>query len=323
MFFFRGVYCIELTQPSVMFCSGFIIFINPLDILTLLMYDNFPIQKMNKLRTSQPHENLISVWKYLPVKTCIIQKPKPVKRLAIQISWHAPLWHTSLLNGISQQTIETLRRKQNLLICMKKNINDEVGRHLWKSNVAPDSCVFPDMPLLQGCRNGFQSVELWNIEKYLLVVPWLTYKKKIWILDKKALKKFKGRGPCDRPSSPLFPLPSILLALHCYVSYGISFCFKVIIFSGCIKSWSWNVLWSYEAMELPRKWIEFVNERIYIFKIVNYEYFALKYITKMFLWKINILCTLYIHLCTCVYICIDIHSWYIHIYIYKHIYIYI
>ena len=93
--------------------------------------------------------------------------------------------------------------------------------------------------------------------------------------------------------------------------------------SGCIKSWSWNVLWSYEAMELPRKWIEFVNERIYIFKIVNYEYFALKYITKMFLWKINILCTLYIHLCTCVYICIDIHSWYIHIYIYKHIYIYI
>ena len=56
-----------------MFCSGFIIFINPLDILTLLMYDNFPIQKMNKLRTSQPHENLISVWKYLPVKTCIIQ----------------------------------------------------------------------------------------------------------------------------------------------------------------------------------------------------------------------------------------------------------
>ena len=188
MFFFRGVYCIELTQPSVMFCIGFIIFINPLDILTLFMYDNFPIQKINKLRTSQPHENLISVWKYLPVKTCIIQKPKPVKRLAIQISWHAPLWHTSLLNGISEQTIETLRRKRNLLICIKKNINDEVGRHLSKSNVAPDSCVFPDMPLLQGCRNGFQSVELWNIEKYLLVVPWLTYKKKIWILDKKALK---------------------------------------------------------------------------------------------------------------------------------------
>ena len=142
---------------------------------------------------------------------------------------------------------------------------------------------------------------------------------KIWILDKKALKKFKGRGPSDRPSSPLFPLPPILLALHCYVSYEISFCFKVIIFSGCIKSWSWNVLWSYEAMELPRKWIEFVNERIYIFKIVNYEYFALSYITKMFLWKINILCTLYIHLCTCVYICIDIHSWYIHIYIYIYI----
>ena len=70
----------QLKQPSVMFCSGFIISINPLDILALLMYDNFPIQKMNKLRTSQPQkkekdENLMSVWKYLPVKTRIIQKP--------------------------------------------------------------------------------------------------------------------------------------------------------------------------------------------------------------------------------------------------------
>ena len=63
-----------------MFCRGFIISINPLDILTLLMYD-FPIQKINKLRTFQPQkndENLMSVWKYLPVKTRIIEKPKPV-----------------------------------------------------------------------------------------------------------------------------------------------------------------------------------------------------------------------------------------------------
>ena len=45
------------------------------------MYDNFPIQKINKLRTSQPQkndENLMSVRKYLPVKTRIIEKPKPV-----------------------------------------------------------------------------------------------------------------------------------------------------------------------------------------------------------------------------------------------------
>ena len=45
------------------------------------MYDNFPIQKINKLRTFQPQtndENLMSVQKYLPVKTSIIQKPKPV-----------------------------------------------------------------------------------------------------------------------------------------------------------------------------------------------------------------------------------------------------
>ena len=60
-FFFIGVLCIRLTQPSVMFCSDFIISINPLDILTLLMYDNFPIQKMNKLRTSQSQKKL---WKF-------------------------------------------------------------------------------------------------------------------------------------------------------------------------------------------------------------------------------------------------------------------
>ena len=80
-FLFKGVYCIPLKQPSVVFWSDFIISINPLDILVLLMYDNFPIQKMNKLRTSQPQkkkkkdENFMSVWKYLPVKTRIIQKP--------------------------------------------------------------------------------------------------------------------------------------------------------------------------------------------------------------------------------------------------------
>ena len=61
VFFFIGVLCIRLTQPSVMFCSDFIISINPLDILTLLMYDNFPIQKMNKLRTSQSKKKL---WKF-------------------------------------------------------------------------------------------------------------------------------------------------------------------------------------------------------------------------------------------------------------------
>ena len=81
MVFFRGANCIGLAQPSVMFSSGFIISVNQLDILTLLMYGNFPIQKINKLRTFQLQkndENLMSVRKYLPVKTRIIEKPKPV-----------------------------------------------------------------------------------------------------------------------------------------------------------------------------------------------------------------------------------------------------
>ena len=85
-----GVYCIGLAKPSVMFCCGFVISINPLDILTLLMYDNFPIQKINKLRTSQPQkndENLMSVRKYLPAKTRIIEKPKPASWFGFQISW--------------------------------------------------------------------------------------------------------------------------------------------------------------------------------------------------------------------------------------------
>ena len=89
-FFFRGVYCTGLAKPSVMFCCGFVISINPLDILTLLMYDNFPIQKINKLRTSQPQKNdehLMPVRKYLPVKTRIIEKPKPVGWFGFQISW--------------------------------------------------------------------------------------------------------------------------------------------------------------------------------------------------------------------------------------------
>ena len=60
-FLFKGVYCIPLKQPSVVFWSDFIISINPLDILVLLMYDNFPIQKMNKLRTSQSQKKL---WKF-------------------------------------------------------------------------------------------------------------------------------------------------------------------------------------------------------------------------------------------------------------------
>ena len=57
IFFFRGICCIGLTQPSVIFYSGFIISINPLDILTILTYDNFPIQKMNKSRTMQSEKN--------------------------------------------------------------------------------------------------------------------------------------------------------------------------------------------------------------------------------------------------------------------------
>ena len=45
------------------------------------MYDNFQIQKIHRLRTSLPQkndENLMSVRRYLPVKTCIMEKPKPV-----------------------------------------------------------------------------------------------------------------------------------------------------------------------------------------------------------------------------------------------------
>ena len=45
------------------------------------MYDNFPIQKINKLRKSQKNDaNLMSGQKCLPVpvKTRIIQKPKTV-----------------------------------------------------------------------------------------------------------------------------------------------------------------------------------------------------------------------------------------------------
>ena len=39
--------------------------------MTILMFDNFPILKINKLRTSQPQkndENLMPVRKYLSVK---------------------------------------------------------------------------------------------------------------------------------------------------------------------------------------------------------------------------------------------------------------
>ena len=43
------------------------------------MYDNFPIQKINKLRKSQKNDaNLMSGQKCLPMKTRIIQKPKTV-----------------------------------------------------------------------------------------------------------------------------------------------------------------------------------------------------------------------------------------------------
>ena len=55
---FRGVCCIGLAEPSVMFCSGFTISINQLNTMTLLMFDNFPILKINKLRTSQPQKTM-------------------------------------------------------------------------------------------------------------------------------------------------------------------------------------------------------------------------------------------------------------------------
>ena len=155
------------------------------------------------------YENLMSVWKYLPVKTRIIRKPRPVNWLVLQITWYVSIWHALLLNGVSEQTIKTLRRKQNLFICIKKNINNESGRHLWKSNVTPDSYVFPDMSLLQGRRNVFQSGKLWNIEKYLLSTPWLTYNKKFWILDKKALKKVAGHVTSD--PLPQFRWPCIVI----------------------------------------------------------------------------------------------------------------
>ena len=44
---------------------------------------------------------------------------------------------------------------QNLLICIKKCLNNEGGRHLSKSKVTPVSYVSPDMSLLQDRRNGF------------------------------------------------------------------------------------------------------------------------------------------------------------------------
>ena len=143
------------------------------------------------------------------MKTRITQKPKPVNWLALQISWQVSIWQVFLLNGISEWTVKILRRKPNLLICIKKNINDEGGRHLWESSVTTDSNVFPDMPLLQGRRNGFQSGEPWNNKKYLLSTPWLTKMKIFWILDKKALKTAEGHDPSD--PFPQFSRPCIVI----------------------------------------------------------------------------------------------------------------
>lgn len=102
------------------------------------------ILRYKKLRTifllQQSNENLMSAWKYLSVKTRIMQKPKSVNWFTLPISWLVSIWHAFLLNGISQQTIKTFRYKQNLLLCPKKSINNEGDRHLWKSHFTPYSC---------------------------------------------------------------------------------------------------------------------------------------------------------------------------------------
>ena len=115
------------------------------------------------------------------------------------------LYDTFLLNGILWTDYKNTQRKQNSLICIKKNINNEGGRHLWNSNVTPDSYVFPDMSLLQGCRNGFQSGQPWNTERYLLLTPWLTCKKNFWILDKKALQNIDSHDTSNPLSQFCWP----------------------------------------------------------------------------------------------------------------------
>ena len=183
------------------------------------------ILRYKKLRTrfllQQSNENLMSAWKYLSVKTRIMQKPKSVNWFTLPISWLVSIWHAFLLNGISQQTIKTFRYKRNLLLCPKKSINNEGDRHLWKSHFTPYSCISPDMSLLQGWQNGFWrgTMEYRKVLSVTMVDPQERF------LNSRQKSSKRSGGPCPlQPPSPVSP------ALYCYISYEISFCFKVIIF---------------------------------------------------------------------------------------------
>ena len=70
----------------------------------------------------------------------------------------------------------------------------------------------------------------------LLTATMVKLQKKVLNSRQKSSEKIGG-------SWPLQPSASISVALYCYISYEISFCFKV--FSECVRSWSGNVLWSY------------------------------------------------------------------------------
>ena len=94
-----------------------------------------------------------------------------------------------------------------------------------------------------------------------------------WLTRKKI-----GHGPYK----PLHHFCWLCIIYHMQSASVLKFNF----FSGFVRS---NLEKFFVAMELPRNWIKFLNQRTFIciqFEIGNYEYFTLRYITNMSLCKI-------------------------------------
>ena len=77
---------------------------------------------------------------------------------------------------------------------------------------------------------------------------------------KKELHSRQKNSKKSRGSWHFWPPPPIFLTLYCYTSYEISFCFKLIIFFQDALEVDLEMFC--KAMELPRKWIKFVNKRM-------------------------------------------------------------
>ena len=113
-------------------------------------------------------------------------------------------------------------------------------------------------------------ISKWAAMEYRKVLtPWLTWKKKFWILDKKSSAKNRG-------SWPLWPPLPILLALYCDISYEISLCLSLSLSLCLCLSVSVSVSVSLSlCIYIYDTWS---HAHVYIFtEITNLTYVSLKY----------------------------------------------